>query len=335
MIALLLMPLLITSFLPPVFAGSSFTQNLKSHEDAKKATKLVFYTTMEFPQNTELIRLFAEKYPFWNIEVHPLETETLVKRILDEARSRVFTWDVLLGGGGSLQHLLEANLLISFHSPERRALSEALRDSEGYWSGYAVSPYVLAYNTNLVKEKDVPISYEHLLQARWKGSIAVDNTAYGLLRGLTATWGEDEAVAYLKQLSDQQPVMARGSITAVDFLHRGTVSLIIARAPVIQAYRDQHHSPIQWVSLDPVISQVEAVMLSARSPNPNAARLFVDFVLSTEGQTALAGVAQQVPLHRDRQSNPKKALRWYLEHPDKNVNFQHTVRLFRKIFRIP
>jgi len=334
-ITLLLISLVVASFLPPVFAGSSSAPNIKSLDDPKKETKLVFYITMEFPQNAELIRLFAEKYPFWNIEIHPLETETLVKRIQDEARSRVFTWDVLLGGGGSLQHVLEPNLVLSYHSPERKALSEELKDSEGYWSGYAVSPYVLAYNTNLVKEKDVPISYEHLLEARWKGNIAIDNTAYGLLRGLAAAWGEDKAVAYLKRLSDQQPVMARGSITAVDSLHRGTVSVIIARAPVIQAYRDQQHSPIQWVSLEPVISQVEAVMLSARSPNPNAARLFVDFVLSREGQTALSGAAQQVPLHQDMQPSPKKALRWYLEHPDKNVNFQHTVRLFRKIFRIP
>jgi iron(III) transport system substrate-binding protein len=327
--------LVIASFLPPVFAGSSSAPGITSIDDTKKETKLVFYTTMEFPQNTELIRLFAEKYPLWNIEVHPLETETLVKRVQDEARARLPTWDVLLGGGGLLGPLLEANVVLSYHSPERKALSDALKDGEGYWAGYAVSPYVLAYNTNLVKKKEIPTSYEHLLKARWKGIIAIDNTAYGLLQGLAAAWGEDKAVAYLKRLSHLQPIMARESFAAVDFLHHETVSVIIARAPVIQAYKDHQHSPIQWVSLEPVISQVEVVMLSARSPNPNAARLFVDFVLSREGQTALAGAAQQVRLHHDRQSSPKKALRWYLEHPDKTVNFQHTVRLFRKIFRIP
>jgi iron(III) transport system substrate-binding protein len=186
-----------------------------------------------------------------------------------------------------------------------------------------------------VKEKDVPISYEHLLEPRWEGNVAIDNTAYGLLRGLAVAWGEDQAMAYLTRLSNQRPLMARGGIAAVDSLHRGTISLIIARAPVIQAYRDQHHSPIQWVSLEPVISQIEAVLLSARSQNPIAGRLFVDFVLSTEGQTALAAVAQQVPLNQGRRSSSKKTLSWYLERPDKTVNFDHTVRLFRKIFRIP
>jgi ABC-type Fe3+ transport system substrate-binding protein len=116
--------------------------------------------------------------------------------------------------------------------------------------------------------------------------------------------------------------MARGSIAAVDSLHRGAVAVIIARAPIIQAYREQLQSSIQWVSLEPVVSQIEAVMLSARSQNPNAGRLFVDFVLSNEGQTAIAGTAQQVPLYQDKQSIPKQALRRYLERPDKNVNFK-------------
>jgi hypothetical protein len=99
---LLHVSLVITGCLQPVLAEFSFTPESKSLEDAKKETKLIFYTTMEFPQNGELIRLFAEKYPRWNIEIYPLETETLVKKIQDEARGRAFTWDVLLGGGGSL-----------------------------------------------------------------------------------------------------------------------------------------------------------------------------------------------------------------------------------------
>jgi iron(III) transport system substrate-binding protein len=305
MMTLLLISVVIGSFVPPIFASSS-SPNIKSLDEIKKETKLVLYTTMDFLQNADLIRLFMEKYPFWNIAVHPFETETLIKRVQDEGRSRLPTWDVLLGGGGLLSPLLEANLILPYHSPERKTLSDALKDSEGYWTGYAVNLYALAYNAKLVKKKDVPGSYDQLLEARWKGKIAIDNTAYGLLRGLAATWGEDKAIAYLKRLSNQRPVLARGSITAVDSLHRGTVSVGIARAPVIQAYREHLHSPLQWVSLEPVISQVEAVMLSARSSNPNAARVFVDFILSSEGQAALAGAGQHIPLQQEMEGSSKK-----------------------------
>jgi iron(III) transport system substrate-binding protein len=304
-------------------------------EGAKKEKKLVFYTTMDLPQTIEVVRDFAQKYPFLDLELHPLEAETLVKRIQSEARGGISTWDVLLGGGGMLQPVLEANLLVAYHSPQREAVSGPLNDSAGFWSGYYINPYVLGYNTTLVKEEEIPKSYDALLEPRWRGNrIAIDRTAHGLLRGLAAAWSEERAVAYLKRLADQQPVMALASIMAVDSLHTGNVAMVIARAPVIQGYKKQLQSPIDWVSLEPTVAQIDAVMLSAQSPHPNAARLFVDFVLSKEGQGALAGI-QQIPVRRDMEPRSKtvsQGHRWFVERPDKHVNFRETVKLFREIF---
>jgi ABC-type Fe3+ transport system substrate-binding protein len=113
--------------------------------------------------------------------------------------------------------------------------------------------------------------------------------------------------------------------------------MVIARAPVIQGYKNQLQSPIDWVSLDPIAAQIDAVMLSAQSPHPNAARLFVDFALSREGQNALAGV-QQIPIRTDMEAQAKPVLqgqKWFVERPDRHVNYQETVRLFREIFGIP
>jgi ABC-type Fe3+ transport system substrate-binding protein len=128
--------------------------------------------------------------------------------------------------------------------------------------------------------------------------------------------------------------MARASIMAVDSLHTGNVAMVIARAPVIHGYKKKLQSPIDWVSLEPTVAQIDAVMLSAQSPHPNGARLFVDFVLSKEGQSLLAGI-QQIPVRRDMK--PRSNLmfqghKWFVERPDKHVNFQETVKRFREIF---
>jgi iron(III) transport system substrate-binding protein len=273
-----------------------------------------------------------------DLELHPLEAETLVKRIQNEARGGVSTWDVLLGGGGLLQPLLEANLVVAYHSPQREAVSGALNDSAGFWSGYYINPYVLGYSTTLVRAEAIPQSYGDLLDPRWKGNrIAIDSTAHGLLRGLAAAWGEEKAVAYLRRLADQQPVMASASIMAVDSLHTGNVAMVIARAPVVQGYKKKLQSPIDRVYLEPTVAQIDAVMLSAQSPHPNAARLFVDFVLSKEGQSVLAGV-QQIPVRRDMEPRSKimgQGHKWFVERPDKHVNFRETVNLFREIFGLP
>jgi iron(III) transport system substrate-binding protein len=305
-------------------------------EGAKKEKSLVFYTTMDLPQTMEVVHAFAQKYPFLGLELHPFEAEKLVKKIRNEALSGISAWDVLIGGGGSFQPLLDEKFFVSYHSPQREAVSDALNDSSGYWSGYYINPYVLGYSTTLIKEEEIPKSYDELLEPRWKGNrIAIDSTAHGLLRGLATVWGEEKAVAYLKRLAGQQPVMARASITAVDSLHTGNVAMVIARAPVIQGYKKKLGSLIDWIFLGPVVAQIDAVMLSAQSRSPNAARLFADFALSKEGQSVLAGV-QQIPVRRDmepRSNTMFQSHKWFVERPDRHVNFQETVRMFREIFR--
>jgi iron(III) transport system substrate-binding protein len=336
--ALLLALLGTAIFWQPVFARPRSVLDLEFVEGAKKEQKLVFYTTMDLPQTIEVVRDFVQKYPFLALELHPLEAETLVERIQNEARSGMSTWDVLLGGGGLFQPLLKANLVVSYRSPQREALSDALNDSEGYWSGYYINPYVLGYSTTSVKEDEIPNKYDELLDPRWKGNrIAIDSEAHGLLRGLAAAWGEDKAIAYLKRLADQQPVMARAGIKAVDSLHTGNVSMVIARLPLIHGYKKKLASPMDWLFLEPIVAQMDTVMLSAQSPHPNAARLFVDFVLSKEGQSALADV-QQIPVRTDMEPRSMAEFRnhkWFVERPDKHENFRRTVRMFREIFGIP
>jgi iron(III) transport system substrate-binding protein len=334
----LLLALLGTAiFWQPALARPRPVLEMQLVEGAKTEKKLVLYTTVDLPQTMQVVHDFVQKYPFLDLEIRPLEAEALVTRVQNESRTGTPRWDVLIGGGGLLQPLFEEKLVASYYSPQRRAVTDALIDSNGYWSGFYINPYVLGYNTTVVKEEEIPKSYDELLDPRWKGNrIAIDSTAHGLLRGLAAIWGEEKAVAYLERLADQQPVMAGASITAVDSMHTGDVAMVIARAPVIRGYKKKLGSPIDWTTFEPVIAQIDAVMLSAHASHPNAARLFVDFALSKEGQSALGNV-QQIPVRRDIEPRSKPALRghkWFVERPDKHVNFHATVKLFRKIFGI-
>ena len=325
-----------------VFARSTAAPRLALEmqllEGAMREQKLVLYMTPDLPQSMQVVHDFVQKFPVVDLEVHPLETEALVARVQNESRTGARGCDILIGGGGVLQPLFEENLLASYQSLEREGITEALIDSRGYWSGYYINSYVLGYNTMLVNEEKIPKSYDDLLHPRWKGKrIAIDSTAHGLLRGLAPVWGEEKAVAYLKRLAGQRPLIARASISAVEAMHTGNVALVIARAPVIQGYKDKLWSPIDWIALEPTIAQIDAVMVSAQSRHPNAARLFVNFALSREGQSALSNV-QQIPVRRDIEPQLKPAApghKWFVERPDKHVNFQNTVRRFREIFGTP
>jgi ABC-type Fe3+ transport system substrate-binding protein len=70
-------------------------------------------------------------------------------------------------------------------------------------------------------------------------------------------------------------------------------------------------APIEWVGIEPVVPLTHPLGVSAHAPHPNAARLFVDFMLSREGQEMLASF-YKTPGRADVQSLAPRL---------KNINF--------------
>jgi ABC-type Fe3+ transport system substrate-binding protein len=50
------------------------------------------------------------------------------------------------------------------------------------------------------------------------------------------------------------------------------------------AIAKQKESPVEWRPLEPVVTTVGSSALMAKAPNPHTALLFIDFLLSKEGQ---------------------------------------------------
>ena len=115
----------------------------------------------------------------------------------------------------------------------------------------------------------------------------------------------------------------------------GEFPLIIAYAPTIQRETSKQH-PIDWVALEPVPVQVNPMMLAAKAPHPNAGKLFIDFLLSKEGQKMLVGF-RRIPVREDVDADPPRLFKGYkrvVEHPEDYRNFNETVRLYQEILGI-
>lgn len=305
-------------------------------EAAKKEGGLVYWTTMTLSQSQKVVDKFQQKYPFIKVEMFRTGGGPLLNKISTEARGGRHAWDIVSGRGEMVLPLMENKLLAAYRSPESKMIGEDLVDKEGYWTAYYVNPYVLGYNTNLVKKENVPKTYEQLLDPKWKGKkISIDNEAYGLLSGLIRTWGREKALSYFKKLAAQDPVPMRGNTNRVQLTMAGEYPLIIAYAPTIQR-ETSRGAPIDWVPLEPVVVQVNPVMLAANSPHPNAAKLFIDFILSKEGQKMLVGF-RRVPVREDVEPDPPRLFRGYkriVEHPEEYKNFSETVKLYQEIFNL-
>lgn len=337
------MKIVLTTFLVLAFlllqsglAQSQPNSDPKLIETAKKEGELVYYTTMTLSQSKKVVDKFQKKYPFLTVDLFRTGGGPLLNKIQTEARGGRYAWDVVSGRGEMVLPLMEDKLLASYRSPESKMIGEDLVDKEDYWTAYYVNPYVLGYNTKLVKKEDVPKTYEQLLDPKWKGKkISIDDEAYGLLSGLIRAWGKEKAVSYFKKLAAQDPVPMRGNTNRVQLAMAGEYHLAIAYAPTIQRETSKGH-PIDWVPLEPVPVQVNPVMLAAKAPHPNAGKLFMDFLLSKEGQKMLVGF-RRIPVREDIEPNPPRLFRGYkriVEHPEEYKNFSETVKLYQEIFNL-
>ena len=317
------------------FPGAA-NANGKLIDGAKSEGMVSYYTTMTLSQSKKVADRFHAKYPFLEVNLFRGGADELLNRIQTEARGGLFAWDVVSGRGDMVLALSQAKLLAPYHSSESKFIDHDLVDDEGYWAAYYVNPFVLGYNTNLVKKEDVPKSYEQLLDPKWQGKkISIDDSAYGLLAGLIRAWGKERAVAYFKKLAAQDPVVMRGNTNRVQLAMAGEYPLIIAYAPTIQRETSKGH-PMDWVPLEPVPVQVNPLMLAAKAPHPNAAKLLIDFLLSKEGQQMLVGF-RRLPVREDVDPDPPRLVKGYkriVEHPEDYKDFAQTIKIYQEIFNL-
>ncbi len=318
-------------------AQLSFAQSSpdpKLVEAAKKEGEIVWYTSMAIDQSKVVLDRFNSKYP----EIKPILYRSgggaLMNKVLTEARAGRFAFDVVGGRGEMIQAFKEKNLLASYRSPETRLIDQDLFDKEGYWYTYYVVPNALGYNANLVKKDEVPKGYEALLEPKWKGrKISMDNEAYLLLQGLISAWGREKAIDYMKKLAAQDPVLSRGNTERVTITGAGEYPLVIAYAHTVEREKFKG-SPVDWVALEPAVVEIDPLMVGSKAPHPNAARLFLDFLLSKEGQEMLVEF-QRIPVRSDVEPKPARLFRGYkriVERPDDYKYFAETVKLFQEIF---
>jgi iron(III) transport system substrate-binding protein len=274
-------------------------------DEAKKEGKLVFYTVLTLPDSQALLKGFQQKYPFIEPELFRLGAEKMRTKILTEARAgRHFfdatSMDVVENG------VLQAQRIFApYKASGRDAIAAGLKDEEGYWTAIYVRQFVLAYNTRLVSEKEVPKDWPEILGAAWKGKIGMDSEETEWYAALAEYWGREKARKFLRGLAAQNPGLHQGHTLIAKLTLAGEFPLSIAHASRIEQLKGVG-APLDWVdTVDPVVTSPSVVSLSAHAPHPNAARVFIDYALSYEGQKIMRD-SFRVPARSDLPPLTKK-----------------------------
>jgi iron(III) transport system substrate-binding protein len=170
-----------------------------------------------------------------------------------------------------------------FYPPEHR-------DVDGQFASWRVWLSIIAYNTGLVKAEEAPKIFADLLDPKWKGKIAVDEKNFSWYGAMTQKWGKEKTQRYMRTLAKQDIQLRNGQTLIAQLMAAGEFSVAMVLAHRIEKMKEQG-APVEWVTtLDPVTASLHPIGIAAKAPHPNAAKLFVDFILSKDGQQLLLSI---------------------------------------------
>jgi iron(III) transport system substrate-binding protein len=205
--------------------------------------------------------------------------------------------DVIYNNLLHLIYLKENGVLGKYESLENKFLMQEAIDSDGFWVGGDIDVLVTGFNTRLISRNDVPTTYDGFLNGRLKGQMAINtNNPYALV-GMASLRGEEQGIAYMRKLAQQNLRPVQGFTHMANLLAAGEYPIaLLSQVTKIEEMKEKG-APVDWASSSPNFSTVGAYALSRTPPDPAGARLFIDFVLSEQGQRVL-GRAGKLPMRR-------------------------------------
>ena len=275
---------------------------------AKKEGKVVVNT---FPGDgyKRALKVFSQAHPDIKIEHTGLHSQDFAPRILQERQANLFTWDVaLIPTSTALQVLRPAGVW----DPIRPAIVlPEVKDDAGWDGGFergfaVVKDRALCYgfvavrgagitvNTDMLKGEPIK-GLADLLDPKWKGKLLLPDVrtmgdAFWSMTSARLNLGDD---VIKKLFVDQEPVLSRDTRQIAEFMVRGRYPIALGVNPLLLSqFQKQglgknlktYHFP----EMDTVNSSSSMLWLVNKAPHPNAAKVFINWLLTKDAQVVWA-----------------------------------------------
>jgi iron(III) transport system substrate-binding protein len=271
-----------------------------TYDAAKREGTLLMYSTYETTSLRAIVNQFTADTGI-KVETLRIISEPMFQRVSAEfaahrlAADWVDTSDLTLTG-----KLADLGVFRAYRTPSIGALEPVLHDPDARWYSIIRGIMATAYNSAVVKPEDAPKTWTDMLDPKWKGKIGMPNieaggTAYSMYFFLRQRYG----LAYWQKLAAQNVRIEPSAAPVLTDLSRGETSV------ALQGIDSTLAGIGQGAPLKPVLPPegVPAYTVSggitAGAPHPHAAELFLDWITSKRGATAVSvrayGITRDAP----------------------------------------
>jgi iron(III) transport system substrate-binding protein len=253
-------------------------------EGAKREGQLTLYTSHTWFKT--FVKEFEKRYPFVRASEWRNDSKNVIRKVLEEVKAGRILADVVETTADGMGVMKREGLFQELYSPEARYYPNDLkpRGKNGFFYLPNRETYnSLGFNTKLIPPANAPRSLKDLLDPRWKGKMAITSTTTGArwIGNVLESLGRE----FLDKLGDQDiSVQDMAPAALINLVVSGEIPLSPTIFDANVTLAKQKGASVDWRPLEPVVATVGSAGLLAKAANPHTALLFIDYLLSKEGQ---------------------------------------------------
>ncbi|NIO08740.1 MAG: extracellular solute-binding protein [Deltaproteobacteria bacterium] len=245
---------------------------------------------------------------------------TISPRVLSERRAGRYLWDVYVGGtttgltslapGGALAPLAPTFILPTVKDPKNwRGSRHSFADRAGRLQmGFSLTRRsTIMVNPKMIKKGDLK-SHKDLLDPKWSGKIVLDDPRKpgpGQATFLFFLLHPDLGPEFIRAFGKQKVTILRDYQQELNGLARGRYPILIGSSDATAEFKISQGVPIHIVDPRTIKEGSDAgtsngaTALVDKAPHPNAAKVFINWLLSKDAQTAYSKNMQYVSQRLD------------------------------------
>jgi len=266
--------------------------------------EVVVYTTRAEALFKPVIEAFNAAYPDIKVTVLNGSNSELAARILEERANPKA--DVLINSDIlTMENLAAEGVFAPNDSAAVMAVPADYRADDGSWVALTLRARVIMYNTDLVSPEELPKKMVDLADPKWKDALGSANSTNGAMMAqlviMRNQLGEPATEAFIQGLLENNTQFFGGHTDVRKAVGAGELKLGLVNhyyyhlskaegAPVGIIYPDQEDG-----GLGLMVNSTNAGIIKG-GPNPEMARIFVDFMLSPAGQKIYAERNYEYPI---------------------------------------
>jgi iron(III) transport system substrate-binding protein len=256
----------------------------KLYDLAKAEGEALIYANMDVSAMKPLTDGFMTRYPSTRAASVHFSGAAIITRLESEARAGKPLSDVVLSGQLGVLGLIDNKIALRYRSPERQFFRAGLKDQDGLWTAYMTNVMVSAFNTRQVKKEEAPRNVNDLLNPRWRGKLTMDSQSYVWFGTMLQYLGDEPGLRFMKRLNEQNIAHQRGRRLMTQLVAAGEFDMAVETNLNSVLTLARQGAPLSFAPIQPYFLSPSLVFMSANAPHPYTAALFIDFLLSEEGQ---------------------------------------------------